>query len=72
MFTGQENDSKFLINDDIDIGASGNVVIRLTKNFQIIKTTGCTLITYYYTLVSLMCNLFDRGILSLGRYCSEK
>jgi len=62
VYTGQENYPKF---NDIDIGASGNVVIRLTKNVPNNKNHRIYF-DNYYTSVPLMEHLYDRGILGLG------
>lgn len=65
IYSGQENDSALRLSSEPDIGASGNVVVRLArivpldKHFKLYYDN-------YYTSISLMIYLKTRGIESLG------
>lgn len=65
IYTGQENDDKTRLPTEINLGASSNTVIRLTRNvphgmnFKIFFDN-------YYTSIPLLAGLFDKGIQSLG------
>jgi len=67
VYTGQEDYPKF---NDIDIGASQNVVIRLTKNVPNNKNHRLYFGNYYKS-VQLMEHLYDISILDL-LYCLAK
>lgn len=57
VYTGQENDPKFRQAGDIDIGASSNVVVCMTKNIPI-NNNHQIYFDNYYTSVPLMDYLY--------------
>jgi hypothetical protein len=65
IYTGQENEARFRRQNEPDLGASGNVVIRLTrdvpqyKNYKIYCDN-------YYSSIPLMEYLYQKGIYALG------
>jgi len=65
IYTGQENEARFRHQNEPDLGASGNVVIRLTrdvpqhKNYKIYCDN-------YYSSIPLMEYLYQKGIFALG------
>lgn len=65
IFTGQENWEKFRLPNEPDLGASSNVVVRLTRNVPQNKndTLNCD---NYYTSIPLFEFLYQKDILALG------
>ncbi|XP_025198810.1 piggyBac transposable element-derived protein 2-like [Melanaphis sacchari] len=65
IYTGQENQERFRLQNEQDLGSSANVVIRLTRevptneNYRVYFDN-------YYTSVPLMAALYHKGILSVG------
>lgn len=65
IYSGQENTEENRLPDEPDLGASANVVVRLSR--KIPKNVQHKLyFDNYYTSVPLMVYLYQQGILSLG------
>ncbi|XP_025407423.1 piggyBac transposable element-derived protein 3-like [Sipha flava] len=65
IYTGQENQERFRLQNEEDLGSSANVVIRLTREVP----TNANYRVYfdnYYTSIPLMAALYQKGILSVG------
>ena len=65
IYTGQKNDPKFRRNDEPDLGAAANVVVRLSRTIP----NNCNYKLYfdnYYTFLDLLIHLAKRGIYSHG------
>lgn len=65
IYTGQENQERFRLQNEQDLGSSANVVIRLTRDVP----TNANFRVYfdnYYTSVPLIATLYEKGILSVG------
>jgi len=65
IFTGQENWEKFRLPSEPDLGASSNVVVRLTRNVPQNKNHKLYC-DNYYTSIPLFEFLYQKGILALG------
>ena len=61
IYSGQENDPKFRVDGEPDIGASGNVVIWISRdqNYRLYFDR-------YYTSLDLAAYLFSQGIQCVG------
>lgn len=65
IYTGQEHQERFCLQNEHDLGFSANYVIRLTREVP----TNANYRLYfnnYYTSVPLMAALYQKGILSVG------
>lgn len=65
IYSGQENDPKFRADEEPDIGASGNVVVRLSR--EVPRDQNYKLyFDRYYTSLDLAMYLFRQGIQCVG------
>lgn len=65
IYSGQENKENLRLSNEIDLGASSNVVVRLLRNVPSHQNFKCYF-DNYYTSIPLIMELKNRGILSLG------
>jgi len=65
IYTGQENEARFRHQSEPDLGASANVVIRLTRDVPQHKSYKIYCDNYYST-IPLMEYLYQKGIFALG------
>jgi hypothetical protein len=64
IYTGQENEARFRRQNEPDLGASGNVVIRLTRDVPQYKNY--KIYCDNYSSIPLMEYLYQKGIYALG------
>ena len=65
IYSGQENDPKFRVDEEPDIGASANVVVRLSR--EVPRHQNYKLyFDRYYTSLDLAVHLFNNGIQCVG------
>lgn len=65
IYSGQENDERFRMDEEPDLGASGNVVVRLTRDVPRYKNHKIYF-DRYYTSLNLVVHLKKIGLLSAG------
>lgn len=65
IYSGQENEQRFRLVNEPDLGACGNIVLRLTRNVDKNKNHRLYF-DNYYTSIPLMSYLYGNGIMSLG------
>ncbi|KAL4126738.1 hypothetical protein QTP88_010947 [Uroleucon formosanum] len=65
IYSGQENEQRFRLVNEPDLGACGNIVLRLTRNVDKNKNHRLYF-DNYYTSIPFMSYLYGNGIMSLG------
>ncbi|XP_060870286.1 piggyBac transposable element-derived protein 3-like [Metopolophium dirhodum] len=65
IYSGQENDQRFRLLHEPDLGASSNIVVRLTRNIPRHKNHRIYF-DNFYTSIPLASYLYQNGILCLG------
>ncbi|KAL4152918.1 hypothetical protein QTP88_000751 [Uroleucon formosanum] len=65
IYTGQENQPRFRLPSEPDLGSSSNIVVRLSRDVPQYNNYKIYFVNFY-TSVPVMDYLYNRGILSLG------
>lgn len=63
IYSGQENEQRFRLVNEPDLGACGNIVLRMTRNVDTNKNHRLYF-DNYYTSIPLMSYLYGNGIIS--------